>query len=136
MKYMILLYASQKDYDAMAGASADTVWTQDDFAAMHRFMEKWNNDLVESGEFVEARGLAAPAHTRRVHAVNGVPTVTDGPYPETAEVLAGYTIVECSGFDRATEIAMRLEQCPAPEGASGQYADVRPVIDGAGDLEG
>ena len=33
--------------------------------------------------------------------------MTDGPYPETQEVLAGYTIVECASFDRATEIAAR-----------------------------
>lgn len=136
MKYMIMLYASQLDYDAMAGkAPGHTVWTADDFAKMYEFMEAWNKELVESGEFVDAHGLAAPVHTRRLHDVNGVPTVTDGPYPETAEVLAGYTIVECESFDRATEIAGRLSACPAPEGATGQYVDVRPIVDGAGDLE-
>ena len=41
--------------------------------------------------------------------------VTDGPYAETEEVLAGYWIVECDGFDRATEIAAKLAGCPAPE---------------------
>ena len=39
---------------------------------------------------------------------DGVPVVTDGPYAETQEVLAGYSIVECESFDRATEIAARL----------------------------
>src|SRR5690606_39241351 len=97
----------------------------------------WNQELVESGEFVDARGLAAPAHTRRVHGVEGgVPVVTDGPYPETQEVLAGYTIVECDSFDRATEIAARVTRSPSPgEGASGLYVDVRPVIEGVGDLD-
>ena len=52
-------------------------------------------------------------HARRVQLQNGVPVVTDGPYPETQEVLAGYTIVECASFDRATEIAARLRQ-PGP----------------------
>ena len=57
MKYMILPYASQRDYDRMAGKAGDQpAWTADDVAAMARFMESWNNELVESGEFVEARG--------------------------------------------------------------------------------
>ena len=38
--------------------------------------------------------------------------VTDGPYAEAEEVLAGYWIVECESFDRATEIASRLTSCP------------------------
>ena len=41
--------------------------------------------------------------------------VTDGPYAETQEVLAGYWIVDCESFDRATEIAARLAACPGPE---------------------
>ena len=57
--------------------------------------------------------------------------VTDGPYPETQEVLAGYTIVECASFDRATEIAAGLAKCPDPADAAGQYVDVRPVSTGA-----
>jgi len=138
MKYMILLYASQADFDAMAGkGTADhPAWRPDELAAMGEFMAKWNNELVESGEFVDARGLAAPVHTRRVGSKDGVGVVTDGPYAETAEVLAGYTIVECDSFDRATELAVRLADTPAPEHArGGAYADVRPIIDGLSDLE-
>ena len=40
--------------------------------------------------------------------------VTDGPYAETQEVLAGYWVVECDSFDRATELAAPLTQCPVP----------------------
>ncbi|MBO3752916.1 hypothetical protein J5X84_43285 [Streptosporangiaceae bacterium NEAU-GS5] len=134
MKYMIMLYASQRDFDNMAGQGAHA-WTPDDFAAMGAFMEKWNQQLVESGEFVDAHGLAAPVHTRRVGQRDGVPFVTDGPYPETTEVLAGYTIVECDSFDRATEIAARLGECPVPDFAKASaYADIRPIVDGHDDL--
>ncbi|TMR02387.1 hypothetical protein ETD83_12620 [Actinomadura soli] len=139
MKYMIMLYASQRDYDEMAGTvpAGEAVWTAGDLAAMGAFMEKFNQDLVESGEFVDAHGLAAPVHTRRFHTRDGVPVVTDGPYPETAEVLAGYTIIECDGLDRASQITARLGECPAPEGArAGAYADLRPIVDGRADLEG
>ena len=136
MKYMILSYASQADYDAMAGRPVpEPVWSADDFAAMGEFMEAFNKDLADSGELVETRALAAPVLTRRLQLQNGVPVVTDGPYAETQEVLAGYWIVECDSFDRATEIAARLASCPAPEQvAATAVADVRPIADSAGDL--
>ncbi len=81
---------------------------------MGAFMETFNTDLAESGELVETRALAAPVHTRRFGAKDGVPVVTDGPYAETQEVLAGYWIVECDSFDRATEIAARLATARPP----------------------
>ena len=137
MKYMILAYGSQRDYDAMAGRSAeDTGLTPEDFAPMYAFMESFNNDLAESGELVDTRGLDAPVHTRRVQLREGVPFVTDGPYAETQEVLAGYWVVECDSFDRATEIAARLAQCPSPgDMYADAFADVRPIIDSSADLE-
>lgn len=134
MKFMILHYASQADFDAMAGKdnAAGPAWTTDEVAAMGEFMGKWTNELVESGEFVDAAGLAAPVHTRRVGPGN---VVTDGPYAETTEVLAGYTIVDCASFDRATEIAARLADTPGPEHARARgYADIRPLISGLEEL--
>ena len=137
MKYMILTYASQQDYDAMAGkATGEPVWSPQDFAAMGAFMETFNQELAESGELVETRGLTAPVHARRLTTKAGVPVVTDGPYAETTEVLAGYWIVECDSFDRATEIAARLSGCPGPaEVAARAYADVRPIVESRDELE-
>jgi hypothetical protein len=139
VKYMIMMSGSQQDYDMLTGKSTDRpAWSADDIAALHEFMGSWNNDLVESGEFVDAQGLTAPVHARRIQVQNGVPVVTDGPYPETQEVLAGYTIVECESFDRATEIAARLANTPHPPDAMlgrDWYVDVRPIGDGAPELE-
>jgi hypothetical protein len=139
VKYMILTYASQQDYDGMAGkAAGKPAWSAEDFAAMGAFMEKFNEDLAESGELVETRALAAPVNARRIGGglQAGVPVVTDGPYAETQEVLAGYWIVECESFDRATEIAARLGNCPAPDfAAANAYADVRPMAESRADLE-
>lgn len=83
----------------------------------------------EVGEFVDAQGLTAPVHARRIRLREGVPVVTDGPYAETEEVLAGYTIVECDSFDRATQIAARLANTPHPESAVARdwYVDIRPI---------
>ena len=129
MKYMILHYASQADYDAMAGKdnAAGPAWTPDEVAALGEFMGAWTTKLVESGEFVDAHGLAAPVHTRRVREDN---VVTDGPYAETAEVVVGFTIVDCVSFDRATEIAAELANTPAPAHVRGRgYVDIRPIMD-------
>lgn len=113
MKSMLMLYASQRDYDEMAGRAHE-------------------------GEAVRTAGEpAAPVHTRRFGAEDGGPVVTDGPYPETAEVLAGYTIIDCASHDRACEIAARLAQGPAPAAArDSAYADLRPIIDGGAELQG
>ncbi|WP_246122950.1 YciI family protein [Actinoallomurus bryophytorum] len=132
---MILIYGSQQDYDSLGGApGSGPAWSPEEFAAMGAFMQAFNEDLERSGELVDTRGLTAPAHTRRITLKEGVPVVTDGPYPETQEVLAGYWIVECDGFDRATEIAAGLTQCPGPAGVS-SVIDVRPVAGSRTELD-
>lgn len=132
MKYMILLYGSQQDYDVLAGKPTEkSAMSAEDVAAMHAYMESFHQKLADSGELVDAQGLTAPVHARRVQLENRVPVVTDGPYPETQEVLAGYTIVECDSFDRATEIAAGLVN---PD-ADGEYVDVRPILEGVDELQ-
>jgi len=131
VKYMIMLYGSQQDYDAMAGRPGEKpAMSAEELAAMHGHMERFHQALAESGELVDAQGLAAPVHARRVRLKGGAPVVTDGPYPETQEVLVGYTVVDVSGVDRAVEIAAGLVN-PAVEG---EYVDVRPVVDGVEEL--
>lgn len=139
MKYMILVYGSQQDYDSMAGQASEgrPAWSAADFAAMGAFMESFTKDLAESGELVDTRGLTAPVHARRIQLRNDVPVVTDGPYAESQEVLAGYWIVECDSFDRATQIASRLTRTPGPEHLRARaYADVRPLAESRGELDG
>jgi hypothetical protein len=138
MKYMILMYGSQRDYDAMAGQAADgqPAWPTADFAAMGAFMESFGKDLAETGELMDTRGLTAPVHARRIRLRGGVPVVTDGPYAETEEVLAGYWLVECDSFDRATEIAARLANCPGPDHIRARaMVDVRPIAESRDELE-
>ncbi|QSB13114.1 hypothetical protein JQS43_15865 [Natronosporangium hydrolyticum] len=132
MKYMIMLYASQQDYDVLAGrpTPGKPAMSGEEIAAMHEHMGKANQGLVDSGEHVAAHGLTAPVHARRVELRGGTPVVTDGPYPETQEVLAGFNIVECDSFDRAAEIAVQFIN-PAAEG---EYVDIRPVLEGVEEL--
>ena len=130
---MIMLYGTQQDYDVLSGRpTGKPAMTPEDVAALHELMGRIHQELVDSGELVDARGLTAPVHARRVQLKAGVPVVTDGPYAETQEVLAGYTIVDVDSFDRATEIASRFVN---PD-ADGEYVDVRPVLDSVADLDG
>jgi len=135
---MIQTFASQQNYDEMVGkTSAGPAWTPEDYAAIGAFMRTLNQELLDSGELVETRGLSAPVHTRRIALREGAPMVTDGPYAEAEEVLAGYWVVECDSFDRATEIASRLTNCPGPEYVRARaYADVRPIDEHQPDYEG
>ena len=139
MKYMILVYASQRDYDAMVGqpASGEPGWTGADFEAMGQFMEQFTKDLAESGELVDTRGLTAPSQARRIRLAGGAPVVTEGPYAEAEEVLAGYWIVECDSLDRAIGIASQLGDVPGPEHVRARaYADVRPLAESRHELDG
>ena len=132
MKYLIMMYGTQQDYDMMAGRPTERpVMSAEELAAMHHYMEEFHAKLEASGELVDARGLTAPAHARRVQLDHGSPVVTDGPYSETQEVLVGYTLVDCVSFDRATEIAAGLVN---PD-AEGEYVDIRPLMEGIESLE-
>jgi hypothetical protein len=92
-------------------------WSPDDFKAHIDFMHRFNKELTESGELVGAEGLAAPGEARVVRAgKNGVPAVTDGPFPEAKEFLAGYWIVDVDRTDRAYEIAAKASAAPGPGG--------------------
>ena len=138
MKYMIMTFASQQDYQAMTGQPSDQpAWTPEDHAALGAFMRGFTEKLAASGELIDAQGLSMPVHSRRVRLQEGVPVVTDGPYAKSEEVLAGYWVVDCASFDRAVEIAAGLTHCPGPEEMRARaYADVRPIDEHMPDFEG
>src|SRR5262245_20019588 len=82
-KCEVMLYGWQQDYDVLAGPPSDKpAMSQEDIAKTHEYMGEFHQKLVESGELVDAQGLTAPVHARRVRLKGGAPVVTDGPYPE------------------------------------------------------
>ncbi|MEU5770352.1 YciI family protein [Streptomyces asoensis] len=130
MKYLVMVQGTQADYEAQAGKPAAGLpsWSDDDMQAMFQHMGAINNDLAETGEFIDAQGLAEPARTRLVSAgPDGKPVITDGPYGETKEVIAGYWLLECESLERVTEIAARVTRCPVPEGANTYPVVIRPL---------
>ncbi|MFF3288462.1 YciI family protein [Streptomyces sp. NPDC003023] len=137
MKYLVMVQGTQADSEAMRGNGTKNApaWSEKEIQAMFSFMQSINDDLAESGEFVDGQGLAEPAQARHVTAgKDGRPVITDGPYGETKEVLAGYWVLDCASLDRVTEIAARVTQCPVPEGTTQYPVVIRPIMEGGGDV--
>ncbi|MEV1023594.1 YciI family protein [Streptomyces sp. NPDC050264] len=137
MKYLVMIQASQADYEAMRGEPAEgrPAWGEKDLQAMYSFMEKLNNDLAETGEMVDGQGLAEPAKARTVAlGSEGRPVISDGPYGETKELLCGYWVLDCPSLERVTEIAGRILECPGPEGSPAHPVVIRPIMEGGGDV--
>ena len=113
MRYMLMMHAPRGN----SGEYQINNWAPEDFKAHIAFMHQLNQELTEAGEFVGAQGLAPPGQARVVRAgKQGVPAVTDGPFPEAKEFLAGYWIVEVDRADRAYEIAAKASAAPGPGG--------------------
>jgi hypothetical protein len=136
MKCMILTYASQQDYDGIAGQANDLpAWLPEDFAAMGAFMDAVNRQLVESGELIEGPGVGCAAAHQAAWRTEQRAVRHHGPYADTQDALAGYWIVEGDSFDLATEIAGRLVGCTGPEHVvANAYADVRPIVESAAEV--
>ena len=112
MKYMLMMMVP---YGAGARGVAD--WKPEEVKAMVSFMHDLNKDLAASGELVAAEGLDNPSQARIVRGgENGEPMVTDGPFAETKEFLAGFWIVDVPNDARAVEIAAKASMAPGPGG--------------------
>jgi hypothetical protein len=113
MKYMLMMHAPRAGWET-AGIGT---WPAEDIKAHIGFMHALNRELKNAGELVSAEGLAGPEQARIVRARNdGSPEVTDGPYAEAKEFLAGYWIVDVESTERAYEIAARASAAPGKGG--------------------
>ncbi|MEU3070876.1 YciI family protein [Streptomyces sp. NPDC006906] len=136
MKYLVMVQGSQADYDAQSGkgSAGSPAWDEKAVQEMFAHMGSINDDLAESGELVSAYGLLEPASGRAVSVdTEGRPVVSDGPYGETKELLAGFWILDCENLERVTEIAARVARCPQPAGAPAYPVLIRPVGGGIDD---
>src|SRR5207249_10911304 len=89
-----------------------------------------HQELTESGELVGTEGLTGPEAAKIVtHDGAGAPVVTDGPFAESKEFLAGYWLVDVESEERAIEIAAKTSAAPGPGGRpTARTIEVRPVM--------
>lgn len=125
-KYLLL-----KHYRGAPSAVNDVPmeqWTPDEVDAHIAYMNDFADRLRDSGEFVSGDALAPEGSWVRFDG-EGKPPVTDGPFAETKDLIAGWMIIDVDGYDRAVELAGELSAAP---GAGGrpihEWLEVRPFL--------
>jgi hypothetical protein len=101
-------------------------WTPDEVDAHMQFMADFGRRLEETGEYVDGQALSPEGAFVRYDGP-GRPPVTDGPFAETKDLIAGWYVVDVDSWDRAVELAGELSAAP---GAGGkpihEWLEVRP----------
>src|SRR3954453_982583 len=113
MKFMLMMHAPRGtgDWDIFA-------WTPEARAAHEAYWQKLNADLRSAGQLVSIAGLTPPTQARVGRSgASTAPMVSDGPFPEAKEFLAGYWIIEVDNASQAFAIAARAS---AARGAQGE----------------
>jgi hypothetical protein len=126
MRFMLLQH-----YAPIDGVEPMSSWKPEEVAAHIEFQRQLNRELQERGELIDAQGLTGPDSAKRVVSDGAsAPVVTDGPFAEAKELLAGYRIVDVDSPERAIEIAAQASAAPAQGGAPiKQPIEVREVMD-------
>jgi len=113
MRYMLLINVPRG-----TGAFQSDDWSAEAIEVHMRYLAQLNGELKRAGELAGLEALAPPVKARVVRVgADGNPLVTDGPFAEAKEFLAGYWIVEVPSAERAFEIAAKASAAPGPGGA-------------------
>jgi hypothetical protein len=103
-------------------------WTPQEVSDHIRFMRDFAAELEKNGEFVGAEGLAPEGAWVRYDG-EGRPPVTDGPFAETKDLIAGWMLIDVDSQERAYELAGQLSAAP---GAGGrpihEWLEVRQIM--------
>jgi len=118
VKYVALVYTNPGAFEALSEAERDE---------LIRDADAYLKEFTESGELLNGGvALADPSTGKTLRVRNGVPAVTDGPFAEAKEQLAGYYVLDCESLERAIEIV-------AHDPVARFWAvEVRPIMDTAG----
>jgi hypothetical protein len=100
MKYMLMMFG---DAETMM-AERSPEWVRE----MIGFMRSFDAELTKNGELVIAEGLAFPGSAKTVSLVDGSVVVTDGPFAEAKESLAGFWVLDVKDEARAIELASKV----------------------------
>ena len=116
MRFMIIVKATR---DSEAG-----VMPEEELLAA---MQKYHEELAKAGVLVDASGLKPSSQGWRVRYSGDKRTVVDGPFAETKEVIAGYTIINVASREEAIELTKRFPN-PSIDGKTGEI-EVRPFFE-------
>ena len=99
MKYLCLIHLDEQQLDAMPAGEMN---------ALNSEHLDFNDELRASGHFIEAEALEPARTTACVRVRKGKPSVTDGPFIEAKELVAGFYLLEARDLTEAIEIAGRI----------------------------
>ena len=106
-------------------------WTPEEVEAHMQYMRDFSDRLVQSGEFVDAQALASEGTWVRNDGP-GRPPVTDGPFAETKDLIAGWMVIDVDSYDRAVELAGELSAAPGANGEPiHEWLELRPFLTSA-----
>jgi len=127
VKYLLL-----KHYRGGPAPAVDWVpmdqWTPEELDAHVQFMRDFAARLEETGEFVDGQALAPEGAFVRYDG-EGRPPVTDGPFAETKDLIAGWFVVDVESWDRAVQLAGELSAAPGARGEPiHEWLEIRPFL--------
>ena len=105
-------------------------WTPEEITAHMAFQHEVSRMLAERGEFVDAQALSPQGAWVQYGGPEAAPVVTDGPFPETKELIAGWFMIDVDSQERAYEVAALVSSAPGKGGRPiHEWLEVRPVMD-------
>src|SRR3954465_15614114 len=119
MRYLCLIYLDEKQMAAMP---------EKDMDALNERHLQYNDELLDRGVFVEAEAPQPAAAAPCVRVRNGKASLTDGPYAETKEMVAGFYLIEARDLNDAVQVAARLPAAPLGGGEGRPCRDLE--VDG------
>jgi len=103
-------------------------WTPEEIEAHMQYMADFASRLEGTGEYVDGQAVALEGTFVRYDG-EGRPPVTDGPFAETKDLIAGWMVIDVDGYERALALAGELSAAP---GAGGEpiheWLEVRPIL--------
>jgi len=103
MRYLCLIYLDEKQLAAMP---------EPEMSALNARHLAFNDRLLDSGHFIEAEALQPATAATCVRMRNGKVALTDGPYAETKEMVAGFYLIEARDLNEAVQVASRIPEAP------------------------
>ncbi len=109
-------------------------WDPEDIAAHMDFLNEVSEMLRASGEYVDAQALTQDSVFVRYGGPGKAPVTTDGPHPETNDLVAGWYMIDVDSYERAVELAAHVSSEPGPGGRPlYEWIQIREVMSASPD---